>query len=269
MPAVEQTKLREQIAQLLALVDRPDEFHRALRDFMELHSQLSYRSGETITNRPLLPAYRIPPLISRQLEVELTGLSRRLPGQLLRVSDALWTDDHLEIRLLAAIILGQTPPEQAEAVIQRLLAWARPDEDRQVLNYLLNKGTTTLRKTQPDSLYAAARTWLDAKDPSIQRIGLQLLEIIAGDEEVVNIPPIFRLLSPFASIPPQALLNDLYLCLKALAKHQSAETAYFLRQIVGTSSDPGSARLIRRVIPDLPEEFQTKLRSALRAQNAL
>jgi hypothetical protein len=95
-------------------------------------------------------------------------------------------------------------------------------------------------------------------------MGLQTLESLIQDPDFHNIPPLFRLLSPFLLAPPPHLMNHLHHCLRGLVKKSPGETAYFLHQSIGLSKNPTTARLIRRVLPDFPENFREGLRSALR-----
>jgi hypothetical protein len=63
-------------------------------------------------------------------------------------------------------------------------------------------------------------------------------------------------------------MNNLHYCLQALARKSPGETAFFLHQAIGSSSDKNTARLIRRVIPDFPDTYQENLRSALRNRSS-
>jgi hypothetical protein len=269
MPAVEFTRLREQIANVLGMVDRPEEFYRALNGLLYQHSQHVYRAGESISSRPLLPAYRVPVLVYRQLELELSAAARRQPEQLLAAISFLWQDDHLEPRLLAALALGQIPLSHSTQVLERLGEWARPDEDRQVLEALLERGTITLRRSAPDGLFALIRNWMDEKKTTSQQLGLRALEAISADPDFEAIPSVFRLVSPLVLAPPPGLINDLHHCLAALANRTPAETAYFLRQSLGASADATTARLVRRILPEFEPDLQASLRSALRSRGAL
>ena len=266
MPSVELTCLRDQIANILSLVDRPEDFHRAVRDLLDQHSEHAYRAGEAVTSRPLLPSYRVPTLVFRQLEIDLGTACRRQPEQLLACAAALWDDDHLEPKLFAAIILGQAPPAHAAAILSLLRAWVQPSEDRQVLDALLDRGTLSLRRNEPEGLFELIHANLDIPSTPYQRIALRIIEAIVSDPQFNNHPPIFRLLSPLVLAPPAGLVNDLHHCLSALVRSTPSETAYFLRQNLGSSSDATTARLVRRLIPDFPPDLQSNLRTTLRSR---
>lgn len=269
MPSVELSRLRDQIARLLGLVDRPEEFHRAMRDLLDVHSEHAYRAGEEVTSRPLLPSYRVPTLVYRQLEIDLSAACQRQPDQLLDCAAALWSDDHLEPRMLAATILGQIPVSHAAPTLEYLRTWAKPTEDRQILDALLDKGTLSLRRSTPDGLFQLIHACLDTSSIPYQRLGLRIMEAIVSDPQFENLPPIFRLLSPLVLAPPNGLINDIHHCLRALVHSTPSETAYFLRQTLGSSADATTARLVRRVLPDFPLDMQSNLRTMLRMRGAI
>ncbi len=267
MPSVQLSRLREQITQLLGQVDRPEDFQHTLRDLLERHSEHAYRSGELVTPRSLLPSYRVPSLVYRQLERELSLACARIPDQLLRVADALWSDDHLEPRLLASLILGQLPSPYVDEVILRVKAWAKPTEDQVVLITLLDQAARTIPQSSPEKMFELIRSWLEDSRLSYRQMGLRTLEALIQDPTFENIPPVFRLLSPLVLAPSPLLMNHLHHCLLQLAQKSPGETAYFLHQVIGSSADATTARLIRRVLPAFADSFQENLRAALRNRN--
>ena len=151
-------------------------------------------------------------------------LARRFPIQALAACDALWTDDHLEPRLFAAIMLGQMPSAQTDAVLERLRLWSRPDEDRQMLDALFNQGTLRLRRETPDPLLNLIQGWLTNQETPTQMLGLKALLAIINDEAYHYFPPMFRLLVPLLQNVPTPLMNELNTILRALAHRTPAET---------------------------------------------
>lgn len=267
MPAVELSRLRVQLAQLFDLVDRPEGFQSALKQIMERYAEHAYRPGVAITTRPIMAKYRIPVIVSRQLELGVKEVSQQRPYDMLRVADVLWKDDFLEPRLTASDILGQLPPSHANEVITRLRAWMKADDDVQVLTALLERGTTRLRIESPELLLNLVQEWLETKDVDTIKSGLRCIEVIVADSEFHNIPAIFRIISPLLHSPATAMLNHLHHCLDALAQRSQSETAFFLRQILGSSTSETTARLVRRLLPQFDTTLQNSLRSALRHRN--
>jgi len=264
VPAVELSHLREQLARVVSQFDQPGEFRRALTTLLELYTNHAYRAGQAVPSRPLLPSYHLPPLVIRQVEIELIAATHRDPVSALANTDALWKSDYLEQRALAALMLGQVHLSQAEGVLERLQQWASPDANREALALLLTRGTLRLRREGPDALIDLVREWFSDSRTAVRAIGLRALLPLIRDESFHNLPPVFDLLSPLLRKPASALFNDLQEALEALAERSPSETAFFIRQVAGGSTDPDLARLCRRVLPLFPANQQDSLRAALR-----
>jgi hypothetical protein len=268
VPAVELNHLREQIARVVAVFDHAGDFRRALTSLLELYTNHAYRAGQEVPTRPLLPSYHLPPLVIRQVEIGLVGATHRDPLSALLNSDALWSGEYLELRSLAALMLGQVHLSQAEGVLERLHSWAVPDANRQALELLLTLGTFRLRREGPDALIDLVREWAADPRPEVQAIGLKALLPLVGDEEFHNLPPVFNVLSPVLQNPSQQLYNDIQEVLASLIRRAPSEAAFFIRQMSGGSRNPDLARLCRRVVPLFPEDFQAALRTTLRERPA-
>ena len=267
MPAVELTRLRAQINELIARFGDPAGFHTALCNLLDQYSNRAYRAGKAMQPQPAMPTYRVPPLIIRQLELELSKTSQEQSEQALDVVEALWRDDHLEPRMLSTVLLGALPASCGEAVAGKLREWALPEENFRLVEALFHNGTAGLRRHNPQILLNLVEEWISSPRPQLQAIGVRALVPIVKDHNFENLPPVFRLLSLPVQTVPAALQTDLYLVMEALARRTPAETAYFLRQSLSMASSPSTARLIRRCLPIFGPAQQASLRAALQAAN--
>lgn len=269
MPAIQLSRLREVLDRLFSLIDQPEQFHRALADFLEQQADHAYRAGENIPTRPRTPAYHIPPLIIRQLELVFTDACKRQPDAMFPIADHLWQDPHLELRQMAAHILGQMPSSHIQGVTERLKTWVLTCDDRSIFITLLERATVTLRRDSPLEMVALLEGWLQETDHSHLRIGLRVIEWLVQDPQFENLPALFRLLSPLVKNPTTPIFNDLARALQAMARRTGGEMTFFLRQMLASSSNPSTARLARQVLPELSEPQQQILRASLRNQNSL
>lgn len=267
MPAAELTRLRSQINKLIELFSDPSAFRSALRDLLELYANRAYRPGQSVQPQPLLPSYRVPLLVTRQLEMELGKTCQEQPEAALDVVEALWRDSYLEPRLLATNLLGAIPVEHAAEVIQKIRAWARPDESSRMLDALFQSATNTLRRSAPKHILLLSEDWLSSMSLQTQALGIRILVPLIRDAGFENLPVIFRLLSPLMQSVPSALQTDLQIAIEALASQSATETAYFLRQALSMSSGKNITRLIRRCLPLFNDQQQASLRAALQAAN--
>lgn len=268
MPAVELSRLRSQINGLIERFADPAGFRLALRDLLDLYANRAYRPGQAVKPQPLLPSYRVTPLIMHQLELELGKTCQERPEQALGVVDALWRDPYLEPRLLAATLLGTIPASHQEAVVKILRAWAVPAENFRMLDTLFRSGTAVLRRSAPQQLFRLFEEWLNSSQTEIQSLGVRALIPVIEDQAFENLPPVFRLLSPMVQRSTTPLFTDLQAALEALARRTPVETVYFLRQALSMSPGAGTSRLVRRCLPLFEPAQQASLRAALQAASA-
>jgi hypothetical protein len=75
------------------------------------------------------------------------------------------------------------------------------------------------------------------------------------------------LITPLCQASPTGLHADLVEVIKALIQRSPVETAYFLRQILAISSNPNTARVVRRLLPEFSPDLQASLRKALQTSS--
>jgi hypothetical protein len=268
MPAIQIARLRAQMVQLMDLYHQPAQFLRSLHDLLDFYTDHTYRPGQAGKVQPLLPHYRVPSPILRQLEIELAASFQQDVQAGLDLADALAIDPYYEPRILAIYLLSLAPVVPPEPVLQRIHAWARPEEDRQVLRALITRGAGRLMREQPDCWSGLVQGWLTSDKPAVHSMGLHALLAIIEDESFQNLPVIYHLVSPSMHGLPANLQADLLAVLQALARRSPAETAYFLRQMLTVVQDSLIPRLVRRCLPIFTPEIQASLRAALKSRES-
>jgi len=267
MPAVELRRLRAQIHELSNWFGDPASYRKELKDILDRYANRAYRAGQAIKAQPLIPSYRVSPLILREFEVEFIRLGQELPEQALGVAEALWKDSYLEPRLLSTVLLGALPIHKSEAVLACITAWALPNENYQILDALFQNGTATLRRHAIELLLNLAEEWTGSSSEEVQALGIRLLIALIQDETFKNLPPVYRMLSPLVQKIPGNIQADLQAILTELIQRSPVETAYFLRQSLSIAQGPATARLVRRCMPLFAAEQQASLKAAIRAVN--
>lgn len=265
MPAVELTRLRSQIQEVMAYFSDPPAFLRELKELLERYSDHAYRPGTAIKPQPLLPSYRVTPLILREIELQLTRICQEQPEQALEIAETFWQEKYLDIRQFAANMLGAIPPEYGTAVIEKIQFCATPGDNYRVLDILFQAGTTNLRRSGSALLLELADKWLNQTEPGVKSLGLRLLIPVISDSRFENTPPVFRLLGPLVQNPPVQLQADLQAILEALSRRVPSETVYFLRQTMAISTNQTVSRMIRRLLPLFDPSQQAALKSAIKA----
>ena len=265
MPAVQLTKLKTQLADQCRLFERPLDFQRHLRDLFEFYSDRVYRPGQNIQSDRLHPAYHIPTLVSRQLNLELASRCQTRPEAALAIADTLWKDPYLEPRLLAAFILGQVTPNPSEPVTERITAWVDPQEEKQALITLLDMGCARLRIENQAAWIKMAQNWMDSPYPSWKVIAIHAMLPAIRDQRFENFPPLFHMTGPLLQATPNSILPEIQQLVESLARRNPRETAFFLRQILATPPRPALVRLVRKCLPAFPETSQEGLKAILKS----
>lgn len=262
MPAIDLARLKKQTAQLADLFDQPADFLREHREVLDYYVNRTLRS-QGVAPSSVLPTYRTPPVVLRQIETELGPVAEQKPIQALELADALWDEGWLETRLLAAFLLGRIPPQE-ERLLARLTAWTQAVRDPSVRAALLTTSLTRLRHETPDLFLVLVKEWLHPARQRMWSNGIQALVALINSPDFDNLPPIFDVAEPILKASPGALQFDLQELITALYKASPDETVFFLGEILTKSKNQLPAVSLRRMAPDLPEELQKSLRDILR-----
>ena len=174
MPAIDLARLKKQAAQLADLYNRSEEFVRALHGMLDFYVNRSLREVDSVAPASVLETYRTPPVILKHIETELAPLAAANPDQALNLADHLWDEGWLEMRLLAASLLGRLPPRE-ERLLPRLTAWTMQVRDPSVHAALLTTSLVRLRKETPDQFLLLVSEWLNPERQRMWSNGIQAL----------------------------------------------------------------------------------------------
>ncbi len=262
MPAIDLARLKLQAARLADHFGQPDEFLRALEGLLDFYTNRTLHAAQA-AQRLSLPAYRTPRPVLRQIEAELAPLAEARPAEALALTYALWEAGYLESRLLAAHLLGSIPPASAMSAFSRLPDWLRVSTDEEVRQALLTEALRRVRNENPAVFLTLLEDWLKSPLSGMQVWGMQAL-IPVLETEFENLPAVFRILRPAVEAAGPATQVELQECLVALSRLSPTETAYFLGEILAENPPPMMVRTLRRILPGLPADLQSKLREMLR-----
>jgi len=262
MPAIDLSRLKKQTAQLADLFGQPADFLRAHREILDFYVNRTLRS-QSVAPSSVLPTYRTPTVVLRQIENELGPVAEKQPIQALALADALWDEGWLETRLLAAFLLGRIPPQE-ERLLARLTAWTQAVRDPEVRAALLTTSLTRLRNETPDLFLVLVREWLHPARQRMWSNGIQALVPLISSPDFDNLPPIFETIEPVLKAAPAALQFDLQELIITLYTASPSETTYFLQQILKGTRSTLPAVSLRRMLPELPPDLQVSLREMLR-----
>lgn len=263
MPAIDLARLKKQAAQLADLFDQPDALVRALHNMLEFYVNRSLREVDAVAPSSVLETYRTPPVILRHIEIELAPLAASNPGAALALADRLWDEGWLEMRLLAAALLGRLPPRE-ERLLPRLTAWTMQVRDPSVRAALLDASLARLRKETPERFLLLVGEWLKPERTRMWSNGIQALLPLVNDPGFHNLPPVFDMLEPIVEAAPGTLQSDFADLFASLHRVSPAETAYFLRKTIANSPNRVTAVTFRRISPSLPPQLAEKIRDLVK-----
>jgi hypothetical protein len=267
MPAIDIARLKTQAAVLVEKFDQPVVFLKGLHEILDLYADRTLRAGLVASPVTVLPAYRTPPAVLRQIEMELAPLASTFPEQAMSLTDALWKDGYLETRLLAATLLGRIHPE-TPLLIERISAWAARARDQHIRSALLNTSLGRLRRESPVTFLKLISGWLDPASNKMWSHAIYALLPLLEDPSYENLPPVYNAVSWIVSNAPSMLQNDIVDLVKALYIASPVETTYFLRQTLSGTPSPEALLTFRRIIPSLPPPLQPIIQELVRRKKA-
>ncbi len=263
MPAIDLARLKKQTARLADLFDQPDAFLRALRETLEYYVNHTMREAGAVAPSSVLETYRTPSVILKQIENEISPKAVRQPEQALDLADRLWDEGSLEMRLLAASLLGKLPPQE-DRLLVRLTAWTQQVRDSSVRGALVTTSLIRLRRETPDRFLSLVAEWLNPERQRLWPNGIQALIPLVQDPNYHNLPPVFDMLESIVMAAPAIIQNELADLLSALYEASPTETAFFLQQILEDPAATMTAVTLRRISPSLPKGLTDAIRDRIK-----
>lgn len=259
MPAVDLNRLKHQIDGLIWRFTRPDEFVQELHDIFSFYAGRVYKPGELVQKKSGIQAYHVPSLVMRQLEIDLHQRCVENPGAALSLIDTLWQESMLELRVLAASLLGMLPLTYQQDISNRLISWSHQTTDEGLLRILLDKGSSRLRQEEPGAWIQILKEWGASEGKGSQRIMLFAILSLLQNPDFENLPPLFDMTAIALKSHPQALQQELIAVITRLKERSPSECAYFLRQIIRLGVSDATARLLRKIITLFDEPVRSSL----------
>jgi hypothetical protein len=238
-------------------------FLKQLHEIFDLYADRTMRVGVVAAPVSVLPSYRTPQAVMRQIEIELAPLAGAFPEQTMALTAALWKEGYFETRLLAAILLGRIHPETPQ-LVARITEWVGQTRDRQLRAALLSASLLRLRRERPAQFLKLVAAWFDPATNKAWGDGIYALLPLIEDPEYENLPPVYEIVRPVLRSAPNNLQNELADLIKALYLASPVETIYFIKQVAASTSSQQTITLLRRIMTSMPANLQAALRDSLR-----
>ena len=267
MPAINLTRLRARFKLLQLQIEDPVEFTRSLREIYIFHADLTHPAGNTPTGVSIFPVFNTPMLLTSEVVKFLSPFIKERPLLMLQIIDRLWLEPEIELRELAARLLGRLPSSHFSEVVTRIQAWSRVENDAELLPILHQQASTTIRQESPNLWLDVLNSWNSADEPWLAKLALDGTIPLIDDHNFDNLPAIFTFISPLILNPEPQNQYELLRVIEHLSRRSEIETVYFLKQVMSLSTAPGMGRFLRRAIELFSPSMQESLRIVMRQRH--
>lgn len=266
MSAINLSRLRTQLGLLIPQIQDTAVFIHGLREIYQFYADNTHPVGEPPTGMFTLPAFNTPMILNREILFTLSKYCAEDPGRVLELIDQLWQEPEVELRQLAAQLLGKLPRENENDVIDRIRTWSESSVQPEILPFLHQHASTGIRRTNPERWLDLLNEWESAQKDWLARLAIEGIIPLIDDHNFENLPAIFTFITPFIITPGKDYHIDLVIVIQHLARRSEVETVHFLKKAISLSADPTMARFIRKTLEYFSPARQESLRSALRVR---
>lgn len=265
MPAIDISRLQNQIDHLVSLIGDAQGFRRELHAILGFYHRYSHRPSKDAVPKSFMRMYDLPDPVTKQIEIGLRKPAQANPEQVFEVVEALWQDDHFEARELAAYLLGQIPVSYSDRVISQILAWLEQPLDRAVVYAIFTKSSVVLKATDPNAWSAVIARLIENPLPKIQNYGLYGLWQELDDLPMTALPSVFSTIRPFLQGSDPRFSDNLQRIVQKLAALSPFETVYFLKQVLSDTEGGKVESQMRTFLNAFPEENRASLMASIKA----
>ena len=263
MPAAELSRLQAQISAISTQFLQPEKFLRSLFILLDLYADQNFRPGQHSRVKHLMPVFRLPDLVTKQIGKALNQLTSQYPVPALTILDGLKQDKHFEAQYLAVGMLGFLPSDFKQQVMKRLQIWIKPEVDEMLLDAALGSAQHFFSEHDLESWLRQIQRWLETDDLRFIQIGLHGLTMLVDDAHFDQFEKVFTLLTPFFLHPELSFQRDTLEVVKSLINRSEMESSAFIHSILQRTGDAATLRLIRRIIPLFSTDIQERLSKAI------
>ena len=264
MPAVDLSRLRARFKLLQLQIEDPVAFTRGLREIFIFHADLTHPAGDSPSGVFTHPVFNTPRLLNSEVVKFLNPFVTQNPQLLLQIIDRLWREPEVELRELAAQLLGKLPSSHYPEVLARIQAWSQVETDADLFPFLHQQASAAIRQQSPELWLEVLNGWISSNEPWLTKLALAGTIPLIDDYSYENLPAIFAFINPLVLNPGPQNQYELLRVIEHLARRSEVETVYFLKQVMSLSDAPGLGRFLRRAIDLFSPAMQESLRVEMR-----
>ncbi|MBW6473627.1 MAG: DNA alkylation repair protein [Anaerolineaceae bacterium] len=263
MPAIHIDRLIQQIQTIFEPESPGPIFRENFRSLLEVHANLAYRPGVEIQRKSFVPKLHLAPIVMHHLQQQFSSLAKTKPELALEYADQLWIEDLYEARFFSAVILGSLPIHYNHEVIERFVAWGSKISEKEIHQVLFKYGTQNIKQSSATKWLDTIQSWVDSNAVPQAITAIYALQTLINDPSFLNLPKVFRILTPLFSMNNRRITTGLTLLIDDLALISPIETSHYLSNLLLSTSYSTPKLIVRKSMKSFPENEQKKLRTAL------
>lgn len=263
MTAINPAQLVIRCADAAELYPDPDQFAPNLHQLLDTYAN-RIRGTSGFKSRSKLASYQVPPQVISTLLNQLRPYLQESPSQGIALADALWDEEWLEFRLLAASIVGRVSILDSQPISERLIRWVSSSESDEIRSDIIRRICQSQLKENPRSLSSILDQLLTNPGNRETEAAIAILQMLVDDRKFVNFPQIYHYLDLILSPQKETFQVELRLLLQTLAQRSEQETFPFLQRQIQSAGKPRILRLVRDLLPEFTSEHQAILKNSLR-----
>lgn len=265
MPAIHIAKLRKQAVELAEYFFEPERFDFHFTQLLDFYSNRTKKPGKPKSSATRLKTYEVQDPIIRAVLTEIEPFATQDPVAALSLACLLWEKLVLEKRIMAIRLLGILPQEDSRSTVKLIEKWVKNNHDDQLLVEFSSHPLLKLHLSHWKLYLTHLNKWLGSENQILIRLSLTSISKMLNERDIADLPPIFKLLTPYFSDPPFKLRSLLSPILKSLTRQSPDEVMYLIRQIYDSKSKVSRnfKWLLNQNKDFFPESYQDSIESMI------
>lgn len=263
MPAIHIDRLYQQIHTIFDPESPAPIFCENFRSLLDVHANLAYRAGSEIQRKSSIPKLHLPPIVMQQLQIQFKSIAHSKPELALEYADQLWLEKSYEAKYFSTVILGSLPVEYIINIIERFVDWGSKTSDKEIHQILFKYGSQNIIQSNSSLWFEMIQNWVDSTSHPQAITAIYALQTLINDPEFINLPKVFKIISPLFSMNNRNITTGLTQLVEDLALKNPNETTHFLSNLLLSSPYSSPKQIIRKCLKFFPKDEQKILRTAL------
>ncbi|MFC2028548.1 DNA alkylation repair protein [Chloroflexota bacterium] len=262
MPAIDLSKLRLQVRELVNHTSNPEIFLKNLQDLLEYYRNYSLKVEQKFFGS-IFSRYQTPEQVLRTIKKELGKAVTKKPDTGLELATILWNEPFFETKYLAVSLLRSIPPNSAIEIISRIPEIAENITEREKFLPELLIALNHIREEKPGQIFNVISSWLTDKDTRTQSWGLEIISRLVSRPDDENLPTVFKLLNSILLTQDPATQTELVQCIKSLYYISPSETTHFLVESIKEIKNEKTLEILSKSARRFPESLYRQIKPLL------